>query len=219
MLSAVWSNAPARALLEFDRALLYLAVVLVFALPRYSARRLQWTIRAVAGALLLVCCVALTTRLAADVWPTVPVSPGADRLSYPLTYWNALGVMAGLGAILCFHLASSDRDPRWLRVAGGLMSILATRCNGPNRSTFAAILGVTVGWAAHAGVDLGLGGARYDGVGPGARRDRPGEQGTRTGPGQDQRSGYLFSTSARSPTRRSATADSVAAIAGVPWRP
>jgi O-Antigen ligase len=120
MLSALWSNAPGRALLEFDRALLYLAVVLAFAIPRYSARRLRWMVRAVAGALLIVCLAALTTRLAADVWPTVPVDPGANRLSYPLTYWNGLGLIAGLGAVLCFYLASADREPGWVRVAGAV---------------------------------------------------------------------------------------------------
>jgi O-antigen ligase len=117
LISSVWSNAPARALIEFDRALLYLAVFLLFGLSRGRLRRVRWMVAAVAGALVVVGCVALTTRLAPDVWATSP-GLGDDRLSYPLSYWNALGLMAGLGALLCLHLACSDREPRWLRVGG-----------------------------------------------------------------------------------------------------
>lgn len=113
--SSLWSDAPARAVIEFDRALLYLAVLLLFGLTRGRTRRLRWMVAAVAGALVVVGCVALTTRLAPDVWPTAP-GLGDERLSYPLSYWNALGLMAGLGALLCVHLTCSDREPRWLRI-------------------------------------------------------------------------------------------------------
>ena len=41
-----------------------------------------------------------------------------DRLSYPLTYWNALGLLAAVGTILCFHLTCSRAEPPAVRVLG-----------------------------------------------------------------------------------------------------
>ena len=46
----------------------------------------------------MVCAIALTTRLLPDVWPIGP-NLANDRLSYPLTYWNALGLLASLGIV------------------------------------------------------------------------------------------------------------------------
>src|SRR5439155_7523569 len=40
-----------------------------------------------------------------------------ERLSYPVTYWNALGLLASLGIVLVVHLTTDFREPRWLRVA------------------------------------------------------------------------------------------------------
>ena len=58
---------------------------------------------------------ALLTRLAPDVWlvenPTVK-----ERLSYPLTYRNALGLLAVLGTVFCAGLTCGGRDPRLSRV-------------------------------------------------------------------------------------------------------
>src|SRR5688572_26924247 len=39
-------------------------------------------------------------------------------MSYPLGYWNPVGVLAAVGIILCGHLASSTRDPWAARVLG-----------------------------------------------------------------------------------------------------
>ena len=41
-----------------------------------------------------------------------------ERLSYPLTYWNALGILATLGLLLALHSACSEREPRAFRIAG-----------------------------------------------------------------------------------------------------
>ena len=45
-------------------------------------------------------------------------SSGADRLNWPTSYWNATGLIAALGVVLCAHLASSVRDHPALRVLG-----------------------------------------------------------------------------------------------------
>ncbi len=114
--SSVWSDAPARAVVEYDRALLYFVVfVLVGALGR-TPQRLRWMVRAIAAAAAAVCVCALITRLMPDVWAIAPdVANG--RFSYPLTYWNALGLLAAIGFVLCLGLTCDDREAPAGRVA------------------------------------------------------------------------------------------------------
>src|SRR3954468_12312253 len=114
--SQLWSDAPGRSLLEFDRALLYLLILLTFSFIGGGAERLRFAVRVFAGVMAGVAICALITRLLPDVWPTAPGFQN-NRLSFPLTYWNALGIFAGFALILCFHLTCSGREPRAIRVA------------------------------------------------------------------------------------------------------
>jgi len=116
LLSGSWSDAPARALIEFDRTLVYLlALVLLGSLPRTSDR-LRWIVRGVALAIVVVAVAGLLTRLLPETFPTAP-NMANERLSYPLTYWNSLGILASIGVVLCVHLSASLREPRAIRVA------------------------------------------------------------------------------------------------------
>lgn len=116
LVSVAWSGAPARALLEFERSLLYLLGFLLFGSLPQSSARLAWMARGLALAVVAVCGVALTTRVAPDLWPVAP-NINNDRLSYPLTYWNALGLLAALGALMCLHFSADHREPVGVRVA------------------------------------------------------------------------------------------------------
>jgi hypothetical protein len=114
LLSAFWSDAPARAMIEFDRALAYwLALVLLASFPR-DPERIAWALRGLAAAIVIVCAAGFITRTLPELWP-LDESLSEARLSYPLTYWNAVGLMAALGIVLCLHLASSEREPRAVR--------------------------------------------------------------------------------------------------------
>ena len=117
LLSGTWSDAPGRALVEFDRVLLYLTALLLFGSVPRSSSRMRWMVRALALGIVAVCTAGLITRVLPDVWPISP-NIANHRLSYPVTYWNALGILASLGGILCFHLASSRSEPRAARVLG-----------------------------------------------------------------------------------------------------
>ncbi len=115
LLSATWSHAPARAIVEYDRALLFvLGFVVVGSLGR-TPERLRWAVRGLAAAALAVCLCGLVTRLAPDVWPIDP-EVAVDRLSYPLGYWNALGLLAAIGTVLGFALTCDDREAPPVRV-------------------------------------------------------------------------------------------------------
>ena len=116
LLSVGWSDAPARALLEADRVLLYILALLLFGSMAMTTERLMWMVRALALAAIVVCTTGLITRLLPELWPIAP-NVGPTRLSYPVTYWNALGLVGALGVVLCLHLTCSEREPRWVRVA------------------------------------------------------------------------------------------------------
>jgi len=127
LLSAEWSGAPARAMIEFDRALLYWLTLIFFGSFARRAQRLDAVIRWLAAGVLVVCAVGLVSRLFPDV---IAVSPGVanHRLSYPITYWNGLGLLASLGLIFGLHLASSLYEPVYVRVgaAAGIPVLVAT---------------------------------------------------------------------------------------------
>jgi len=115
LLSGSWSHASARALVEFDRALLYALTFALFAtLPR-STRNLRVMLRGFAGAAVVICLVGLASRLLPDLVPSAP-NVSNERLAYPVTYWNALGMLAALGLLACFHLSADNSEPRAGRI-------------------------------------------------------------------------------------------------------
>ena len=105
--SAGWSQATAHSLDAYSRALLYVLAFLLYGSVRHTKARAAWLVKAVAGGLAVVCLVGLVSRVLPHTWPTA-TSFYADRLNYPLTYWNAEGMVAAIVLILGFHI-SADR--------------------------------------------------------------------------------------------------------------
>lgn len=104
--SALWSHSLGRALIETDRVWLYLLALTLFGLLRADADALRWLIRGLLLGVSVVCLAGLTSRVAPDVWHTAP-GVANERLSYPVTYWNALGLLAALGIVLAAHTTCS----------------------------------------------------------------------------------------------------------------
>jgi O-antigen ligase len=124
--SGIWSDAPGRALLEFDRVLLYLLALILFGSFARDSACLRWMIRGLALGIAIVGIIALVTRVLPEVWPVDP-NFANNRLSYPLTYWNSLGLLSAVGVILCFHVTSSRGEPGIVRVLSALcVPLLAT---------------------------------------------------------------------------------------------
>ena len=97
--------------------MLYLAVLLLTASVGWSSARVRLMVGGLAAAVVVVAVAALTARLlVGDAAATAARNP--EQMSYPVTYWNALGLLAGVGIVLCLHLASSLREPLWVRAAG-----------------------------------------------------------------------------------------------------
>jgi O-antigen ligase len=115
LLSGLWSDSWSRALVEFDRALGYLLALVLYATlvraPRNVASMLRWFALGAVG----ICAVALASRVLPELISSRP-NVANSRLSYPTTYWNALGLLGVLGVLACLHLAASAREPRAIRV-------------------------------------------------------------------------------------------------------
>jgi hypothetical protein len=144
LLSSTWSGATARAVTEYDRALLYLVALLLGGALGRTSGRLRWMVRATAAAAVVVCACALVTRLLPDVW-SIRTEIVNGRLSYPLTYWNALGLLAAIGGVLCLGLTCDDREAAAGRVAAAAaLPLLATTLllTFSRGSVAVAILGV-----------------------------------------------------------------------------
>ena len=108
--SSAWSDSTARALTEFDRTLLYLLALVLFGTMPRDARTVRWMIWALAGAFAALSIIGFVTRTLPDVW-SAPAELQRNRLSYPIGYWNALGLVAGFALVLCLHLTCSSREP------------------------------------------------------------------------------------------------------------
>jgi O-antigen ligase len=109
--SALWSHATANTLDSFAQTLLYVLAFVLFGSIRYTRERVAWLLRAVVAGLAAVCLVGLISRVEPHAWPTAS-SFFANRLNYPLTYWNAEGMVAAIVLILGFHL-TADRAEHW----------------------------------------------------------------------------------------------------------
>lgn len=125
LVSTTWSGAPARALGEWDRVLLYAALFALGASIPYSRGRLRVALWSVTAGILVVVGAGVLSRLAPDVIHTRPGLVDA-RLSYPLSYWNGLGLLAAVGTLLGVHAASDPDQPARARVAGAaVLPVLA----------------------------------------------------------------------------------------------
>lgn len=111
-LSASWAPSAEIAFLEFGRVVAYLGLfvlVLLAARPR-DARRWADGLAAGIGA---VAVLALAQRMFPGLLPEGDVArllPSAGtRLSYPIGYWNGLGILLALGVPLLLCVATADR--------------------------------------------------------------------------------------------------------------
>src|SRR5207244_3324800 len=86
---------------------------------------LRWLIRGVVLGSSIVCLAGLISRVAPDVWHTAP-DVANERLSFPVTYWNALGLLAALGIVFALHLTSTLAERRLVQVlSAGVLPLLA----------------------------------------------------------------------------------------------
>ena len=125
LLSSVWSHAPAQAMIEFDRVLMCWLALVLFGSIGWTRERFIWALRILAATMTVVAIMALITRITPGIH-SVPPSLENYRLSYPLTYWNALGLFVAVAILLCAGLATrSEEKPIAQSLAAAAIPILA----------------------------------------------------------------------------------------------
>jgi hypothetical protein len=110
LLSAFWSHAPAQALINFDRALMLWLALVLFGSFRWDRERLLWAVRVLAATMVVIAILGLITRILPNLHAT-PENFARDRLAYPLSYWNGLGVFIAVAILLCCGLATREEEP------------------------------------------------------------------------------------------------------------
>jgi hypothetical protein len=126
-LSLLWAPVAGATVDDIQRLLLYLGYVAgaiaLFAQP--------WVVRALEPALaagaLIVTGYGLSERLVPDLVDLDASVTAGGRLEQPLTYWNASGVLAAIGLVLCLRMAGDPRRGTPLRAAAAAAAVpLAT---------------------------------------------------------------------------------------------
>ena len=74
LISYIWSDSPARSLLEFDRALLYLLAFLAAGSVLSTSNRVRGAVWGATGAIVAITGAGLLTRIFPDVSPPTPPS-------------------------------------------------------------------------------------------------------------------------------------------------
>ena len=120
--SALWADSAEGAFLELGRVGIYLGVFAVVVAATARGGMAAWT-DGLAGGIAAVAVLALADRCFSWHDPAALRSflPGAEvRLGYPLGYWNALGILLGIGVPLLLRpaVASARTVIRGMAVAG-----------------------------------------------------------------------------------------------------
>ena len=146
-LSASWSPALGDAVNDADRVVFYAAAfalaVVVMRAP--AVRRVAPD--AVLWGIVVVALYALAGRLLPDLVEVERASVAGDRLDQPLTYWNAMGILTGLGAVLATAVAADERRALAYRAAAcgaGVICGLACYLTFSRASWAAVVAGLAV---------------------------------------------------------------------------
>jgi hypothetical protein len=118
-LSSLWSASVELSVVETDRVLVYLGFfVATFLLAQTKEARQRFG-EGLTIALIFVAALALASRLLPEVLSVSQGAGAGSRLSYPLGYWNADGVLFGLSTALVLWMSRRSLVPalRWLAVA------------------------------------------------------------------------------------------------------
>ncbi|MEV4423672.1 O-antigen ligase family protein [Patulibacter sp. NPDC049589] len=148
LIATAWSVRP-------DRSIAWGALVAGYALTVFvagAAARIAPSARAIAvGALIagsvVLCGVAIVGRMSPDTAVTIGGLDNAIRLRGPLDYWNALGLVAAIGALAAARQAvEGDRPVAWRVAAGAVVPpLIATLLLSQSRGAIVAlVVGIVV---------------------------------------------------------------------------
>jgi hypothetical protein len=121
-LSALWTDSLEGTFAETARVLGFVGLLLLAAGAIGSRDAIEASAALTVSAV-VVCAMALVTRMAPDVLPSTLAASGYERrrLAYPFDYWNALGCWAAMTVALC--IAWSAHARRWWVRAAALAGV------------------------------------------------------------------------------------------------
>jgi hypothetical protein len=127
--SMFWSSSAEDAFTEFNRVVLYLGVLVLVSICTTRRSAAQWC-DGVAAAIAVVGVIALVSRFFPSVFPARALSAflpaSATRLSFPVGYWNGLGIFEGLGIPLLLRSAMLARSVVARSAAVGAIPIVGS---------------------------------------------------------------------------------------------
>ena len=126
--SVFWADDPAGAFEEFNRVTLYLGLFVLVAISVRRSELGRWADGLTVG-LGALAVVALVSRLFPDLFSPrgLPefLPSTATRLSFPIGYWNGLGILMGMALPLFLHTTVTGRTALRQGVGVGLVPIVA----------------------------------------------------------------------------------------------
>ena len=141
VLSAAWSASAEDAVVEFDRTSLYLGIYVLVVFAARPGRLGAW-IDGLALAIVATAGVALVSRLFPGSFPArgLPaLLPSAStRLSFPVDYWNGLGILTGIAVPLLVHSALAGGRARRMLSIGVVPALGAVLYLTSSRGALAA---------------------------------------------------------------------------------
>jgi hypothetical protein len=114
-LSITWAPLVSAALDDAQRSLLYVGALIAAAAFLAPGRPVRALEPALAAGALLIVCYGLSERLLPWLVELDRSESAAARLEQPITYWNAMGLVAAIGLILSARLAGDASRPLALR--------------------------------------------------------------------------------------------------------
>jgi O-Antigen ligase len=162
-----WTESAERTGAEVARVLGLLGILLVVVLTVGPGGRVAAS-AALTAAAVLVCALAMTSRLAPDLLGNALAGYESTRLSFPLNYWNALGCWAAMASALA--LGWSVHAPAWplrgLALGGTCVALPVAYLTYSRATTGVVVIGAVVvvalsahRWLAAAHLLLAAGGA------------------------------------------------------------
>ncbi len=114
-LSMLWAPITGSAYGAAQIAMLYLGALVAAMLLLRSPEVWPWVEPALAAGAAIVIGYGLSERFVPGLLHFARSVSAQGRLQQPLTYWNAMGELAGLGFVLCAGVAGSAHRPNWER--------------------------------------------------------------------------------------------------------
>jgi O-antigen ligase len=121
--SIAWAPLAGRAQDDLERLVLYLAFFFAATVLLRGAQVRRWLEPALVLGMFVVIAYALSERLLPGVFEFARSESGGGRLEQPISYWNALGLLAAIGLVLATRVAGDPDRERALRAGAAAAGV------------------------------------------------------------------------------------------------